>query len=99
MEQITDEIAYKKVTIKDAQRHLLKDLSIQVDENLIKELYDIRNRLYHGADYDSNYKELSEGTIKLFDLLDRIILTMFELQGIDYLSKVHDYKQKKLNHF
>ena len=75
---------------------MLKDLSLEMDETLIKELYDIRNKLYHGADYDSNYKELSEGMIKLFDLLDRIILSMFGLKGINYLSKVLDYKEKKL---
>jgi hypothetical protein len=96
LEHITDEIAYKKVTIKDAQRYLLKDLSLEIDETLIKELYDIRNKLYHGADYESNYKELSEGTVKLFDLLDRLILNIFGLKGINYLSKVLNYKEKKL---
>lgn len=96
LEQITDNIAYKKITIKDAQTYLLKDLSLDIDDDLIKNLYVIRNRLYHGADYDSNYKELSEGTTKLFDLLDRIILSMLELKGIVYCSKVHNYKNMEL---
>jgi len=96
LERITDEIAYKKVTIKDAQRYLLKDLSLPTDDILINNLYDIRNKLYHGADYDSNYKELSEGLIKLFDLLDRIILSMFGLKGIIYCSKVVNYKKREL---
>lgn len=96
LERITNETAYKKVTIKDAQRYLLKDLSIEIDENLIKKLYNIRNKLYHGVDYDSNYEELSDGMIKLFDLLDRIILSMFGLKGIKYLSKILNYKQKEL---
>jgi hypothetical protein len=89
-------VAYKKVTIKDAQGYLLKDLALEADEELIKELYCIRNKLYHGADYDSNYEKLSEGIIKLFDLLDRIILSMFCLKGTHYLSKILNYTQKKL---
>jgi len=96
IQEITDKVAYKKVTIKDAQRYLLKDLSLPIDDNLISELYDIRNKLYHGVDYNSNYQELSEGIIKLFDLLDRIILSIFGLKGISYCSKVANYKNRTL---
>lgn len=96
IKHVTDKVAYKKVTIKDCQRYLLNNLSLTVDEELIKELYNIRIKLFHGSDYDSNYEELSQGIIKLFDLLDRVILSLFGLKGIIYRSKIFNYKQAKL---
>lgn len=94
LEIISNEVAYKQISIKDAQRYILKKFNVFYDNKNLNELYLIRNNLFHGNDYD--FYVLSKKIFELYDLLDRIILTMFDWKHRTYISKINGYKKNIL---
>jgi hypothetical protein len=89
LKTLSKELAYKYISIRDEQYFAFDKFGIRYDRKTIKELYDVRNALFHGGDFD--YTELFKRTVQLFDLLDRTILTMLGWKGKSYVSKSQGY--------
>jgi hypothetical protein len=90
LDRIADKVAYKAISIKDGQRYIFKKFNIDYNKQIIDILYEIRNKLMHGEEYDD--ETVHNMTRELFDLLDRTLLKMFGWKGQTYISKKNNYK-------
>jgi hypothetical protein len=95
LKTISKELSYKHVSIKDEQYFTFDKFGIRYDRKTIKELYEVRNALFYGGDFD--FAKLFKRTVQLFDLLDRTILTMLGWKGKAYVSKEYHHGEGEVH--
>ena len=84
--QIANKIAYKRPSILKSQKYSLNKFNVSFNSNTLRDMYEVRNALFHGDIYDKH--KLFQLELNLFDLLDRMILTMVGWKGNAYMSKL-----------
>jgi hypothetical protein len=88
LEVIATKVAYKEISIKQAQKYILDAFGVSFDPKTIAELHQIRNSLFHGGDYEHTL--LRGKTNQLYDLISKTLLKMLKWNGA-YISKAQGH--------
>jgi hypothetical protein len=94
LEVIATKVAYKKISIKQAQKYILNAFRVSFDLATIAELHEIRNSLFHGGDYE--YTLLRGKTNQLYDLISKTLLKMLKWNGA-YISKAQGHTMVEMD--
>jgi hypothetical protein len=93
IEEITSQVAYKGIGIKDSLRYLFSKFNVVYDEEELNFVI-VRSQIVHSAKYKG---ELAPKCLQLFDLLDRTILTVLGWKGKNYLRKTESFRPTVLS--
>ncbi len=85
---IAKKVAYKKISIKQAQKYIFSAFNVNYEDGTIDDLYEVRNSLFHGSDYDQSLLRIK--TNDLYDLISKALLKMLGWNGA-FISKKRGY--------
>lgn len=81
---IAKKVAYKEISIKQAQKYIFNTFNVNYKNKTIDSLYEIRNSLFHGSDYEQLPLRIKMN--ELYDLISESLLKMLGWKGA-YISK------------
>lgn len=91
---VANKVAYKKISVKDAQRFILNYYDVTFDDATLRDLYEVRNSLFHGSDFE--HQQLRIKTNELYDLVSKALLKMSGWKGT-YFSRQRGYLLTELD--